>query len=94
MQRSVERRVWQGLAVLSGAAAAMATRRAMTMTWRAVRHEDPPLHPSDRGVQLTDAVTWAIATAVGMAVSRVLAERAAASGWRSVTGAPPPELPA
>ena len=84
--------MWQGVAVLSAAAAAMATRQLMTVTWRAVRHEDPPVHPSTRGVQLSDAVIWATATAVGMAVSRVVAERAAASGWRSVTGSPPPDL--
>ena len=94
MQQSVERRIWQGVAVVSGAAAAMVTRRAMTAAWRGVRHEDPPVHPSTRGVQLSDAVIWATATAVGMAVSRVFAERAAASGWRSVTGSPPPELSA
>lgn len=87
-----ERRAWQVVAMLSGAAAALATRQLMTAAWRATQHEDPPVHPNARDVRLRDALTWAVSAAVGSAVTRVLAERAAASGWESVTGTPPPEL--
>lgn len=92
LDERAERRAWQAVAVVSGAVAALATRRAMTATWRVTRHEEPPVHPTTRGVDFRDAIVWAVAAAVGTAVARVFAERAAASGWRSVTGSPPPDL--
>ena len=88
----LQRRAWQVVALLSGAAAAAVTRQAMTAAWRTTRHEDPPAHPTGHDVGLRDAMTWAVSAAVGTAVVRVLTVRAAASGWEQVTGAPPPDV--
>jgi hypothetical protein len=40
---------------------------------------------------MADALTWAVAIAVGAAVAKVIAERAAAAGWERAPGAPPPD---
>lgn len=87
-----EERTWRAVSLGVGAATAVLVRRVATIGWRAGRHEDPPVHPSTRGVELRDALIWTIALGVGAAVARVLAERAAAAGWESVTGSPPPSL--
>jgi hypothetical protein len=43
-----------------------------------------------RDVCWPDALTWAIAVAVGAAVARVVAQRGAAAAWERATGDPPP----
>ena len=58
---------WQGVAAASGTLAAMAVRRAAVTTWRTTKHEDPPENPVARDVSWPDAVTWAIAVAIGAA---------------------------
>jgi hypothetical protein len=84
-----ERRLWQLVALGAGVAAAALVRGAAVLVWRKGRHEDPPVHPSARGVSLADALLWAVSLAVGAAVSKVFAERAAAE-WQKATGSPPP----
>jgi Protein of unknown function (DUF4235) len=87
-----QRVVWKAVAFVSGLAAAAGVRRAATLVWRTSKHEDPPVHPGSRRVRLRDALTWAVSVAVGAAVARVVAERAAAAAWNAATGEPPPEL--
>ncbi len=84
---------WQGVAALSGTVAAMAVRKVAVTTWRTTKHEDPPENPVSRDVSWPDALTWAIAVAIGAAVARVVAQRGAAAVWERATGEPVP-LPA
>ena len=77
---------WQGVAAASGTLAAMAVRRAAVTTWRTTKHEDPPENPVSRDVSWPDALTWAIAVAIGAAVARVVAQRGAAAAWERATG--------
>ena len=88
----VERRLWELLAFASGAAAAAACRRGMTVLWRVSRHEDPPENPASRGVRWRDALIWSISLGVGAAVSRLVAQRGAAAAWQAATGSQPPGL--
>jgi hypothetical protein len=85
-----KRLAWQGVAAASGTLAAMAVRQAAVTTWRTTKHEDPPENPAARDVSWTDAMTWAIAVAIGAAVARVVAQRGAAAAWERATGDPPP----
>ena len=85
-----KRIAWQGLAAASGMLAAMGVRQAAVRTWRTAKHEDPPENPVARDVSWTDALTWAIAVAIGAAVARVVAQRGAAAAWEKATGDPPP----
>jgi hypothetical protein len=84
---------WQGVAAASGMVAAMAVRRISVTTWRTAKHEDPPENPVARDVSWPDALSWAIAVAIGAAVARVVAQRGAAALWQRATGEPVP-LPA
>jgi len=88
----VQRRLWEGFAFVSGAAAAAACRRAMTSLWRVSRHQDPPENPASRGVGWRDALIWSISLGVGAGVSRLVAARGAAAAWQAATGSRPPGL--
>jgi uncharacterized protein DUF4235 len=88
---AAQRRIWQLAAFAAGTLAAAAVREAAVVSWRAVQHEDPPVHASGRDVRTVDALGWAVSIAIGAAVAKVLAERAAAEGWEKATGAPPPD---
>ena len=77
---------WQGVAATTGALAAIAVRRVAVTTWRTTKHEDPPENPVARDVSWPDALTWAIAVAIGAAVARVVAQRGAAAAWERATG--------
>jgi hypothetical protein len=88
----IERRLWQLAAFAAGTAAAATVRQVAVVSWRAARHEDPPIHPSGRDVRMADALAWAVSIAVGAAVAKVLAERATAAGWEKATGSPPPDV--
>ncbi|NNF27048.1 MAG: DUF4235 domain-containing protein [Gemmatimonadetes bacterium] len=79
--------------VLSGAAAAAAaslTRRTLARGWRARFGQDPPEDPSRADVSWRSALAWAFASAGAVAVSRVLAKRAAAAGCERAWGASQP----
>jgi hypothetical protein len=90
---TAQRLLWKGVAFASGTAAVLGVRRAGAAVWRTSRHEDPPTQPAARNVRWRDALVWATSIAVGAAVARVVAERAAASAWNAATGTTPP-LPA
>jgi Protein of unknown function (DUF4235) len=77
---------------VAGAAAAAASRRAMTALWRVSRHQDPPENPASRGVRWRDALIWSISLGVGAGVSRLVAARGAAAAWQVATGSRPPGL--
>ncbi len=82
--------LWKGIAFASGTAATMAVRQAGAALWRTSRHEDPPKQPAAGDVRWRDALIWATSVAVGAAVARVVAERAAATAWNAATGTAPP----
>jgi hypothetical protein len=86
----MDRRIWQGVAAVTGMVAAAAVRRAAVATWKTTKHEDPPENPAARDVGWRDALTWAAAIGVGAGVARVVAQRGAAAAWERATGDPPP----
>jgi hypothetical protein len=67
-------------------------RRGLRAAWRTSRHEEPPTHPAAHDVRLREAMVWALAVAAGVAIARVVAERAAAGAWKAATGSLPPDL--
>jgi Protein of unknown function (DUF4235) len=68
---------WKGLSVGLGALAGLITQRLLELVWRHLRDASPPV-PANRRSPWPDALGWAVATGVGMAVSRLLAIRTAA----------------
>ena len=81
---------WQIVSYGTGALAALATRRALTAAWQGVRRTPPPDDPANRQIPWPQALTWAIATSVGIGVARLVALRGAAAVWEATAHEPPP----
>ena len=84
--------LWKVVGGLSGVAAGMATRRLLQTGWRRVRGGDPPTNPAAPGTAWSEALAWAAASGVAMAVTRLVAQRGAAGAWKATTGRYPEAL--
>ena len=84
--------VWKATALAAGAAAGAVTRRALRAAWRGVNGDDPPTNPAARRTSWPEALTWAMASGVSLAVTRLVAQRGAAAAWKAKTGSNPPGL--
>lgn len=62
---------------LAAVAAGFATRKVLTFAWKRVIGREPPAHPEDPDVALTEAVGWSAVMGVAMATARMLATRTA-----------------
>jgi hypothetical protein len=82
---------WKAIAVGTGAVAGLATQRAIELVWTAVRGSRPPKVAADRNSPWAEAVSWAVATGIGVGVARLLAVRTAAVIWEAAAHTPPPE---
>ncbi len=84
--------VWKAMGVGSGLAAARVSTKVLDVAWAKTRGGEPPRNPAAPGTTWGEALAWAVASGVTVAVARLLATRAAASAWRGVTGSLPPGL--
>ena len=76
-----DRKVDLGTKVVSAAAAmaaAFVVRKVLTFAWTKATGKEPPTHPEDPQVALTEALTWSVLTGVSIGAARLLATRAAA----------------
>jgi hypothetical protein len=76
-----DNRVDIGSRVIGGLAAMIAAfvvRKAITAVWTKTTGKEPPANPEDPQVALSEALGWAVVTAVGAESARLLATRAAA----------------
>jgi len=74
-----EKRVDIGTRVVGGLAAmgvAFVMRKVITAVWTKATGKEPPAHPEDPQVALSEALGWAVITAVGAETARLLATRA------------------
>ena len=62
---------------VAGGVAGLVTRKAMTTVWKKVTGKEPPSHPEDPEVGLTEAIGWAVVMGVAMSIARLLATRLA-----------------
>ena len=77
---------WKAVALGAGAASAFVTRRLLQVGWRATKGGDPPSNPAAKSTTWPDAVGWAVASGVALAVTRLVAQRGAAAAWKKKTG--------
>lgn len=84
--------LWKVVGALSGAMAGMLTRTLLKAGWRKVKGTNPPTNPASPATTWSEAITWAAASGVAMAVMRLVAQRGAAAAWRKKTGAYPRSL--
>ncbi len=89
---AVEKVLWKVVGVTSGLVAAKVGRSALDKTWAKTKGGEPPRNPASRDTTWTEAVQWAIASGVAVAVARLIATRGAASAWQKTTGHLPPGL--
>lgn len=76
----------------SGAAGALATvlaAKAVNAVWELTTGNEPP-QPNDPDVPLRRAITWAIASGLGIGLSQLLVNRFAANQWTKIMGTPAP----
>jgi len=84
--------LWKLVGTLSGMAAGTATRSLLRAGWRKTRGGDPPTNPAAPGTAWSEAIAWAAASGVALAVTRLVAQRGAAEAWKARTGGYPPGL--
>jgi len=83
---------WTVMRGLCTFAAVAVTKKAVDTGWRWVTGSEPPTDPEDPDLTWQEAVTWALASGVGIAVARLFATRQAAQMWRKWTGELPPGM--
>jgi len=81
---------WKAVSVAAGTLAALTTRRTIAMLWNQLADTPAPEHPADRRVAWVPALSWAIATGVGVGVMNLIAQRSAATVWEAATHERPP----
>ncbi len=59
-------------------AAAFVARKVIAFVWTKAIGKEPPTHPEDPGVALTEALGWSVLTGITVEAARLLATRAAA----------------
>jgi len=67
--------------VISGLAAMIAAflaRKVVTFAWTKATGKEPPTHPEDPQVALSEALSWSVLTGVTVGAAKLLATRAAA----------------
>jgi len=85
-------RIWTIFSLVSALAAAAAARKGLNTSWKAATGKNPPENPADPDVDLREAIAWAVVSGVAIGVSRMLAQRKAASYYARSTGHLPPGL--
>ena len=83
---------WKAVALGAGAASAFVTRKVIRTTWKGVKGSEPPSNPAARSTTWRDAIVWAVASGVALAVTRLIAQRGAAAAWKAKTGSYPRAL--
>lgn len=76
-----DRKVDLGTKVVSAVAAmaaAFVARKVITFAWTKALGKEPPTHPEDPQVALTEALGWSVLTGITVEAARLLATRAAA----------------
>jgi len=66
----------KAISALAGAAAAFVARKLLVIVWKRATGKEPPEHPEDPQVALTEALIWGVVLGAGMSVARMLATRA------------------
>lgn len=80
---------WKLTALAFAVPMGFAARKAVATGWKLVRGEEPR-EPGEQGTGWGEALAWAAISGVAIAAAELLAARAAATAWRSITGTEPP----
>lgn len=89
--KTSQKLLWNLYAGAIGAATTVLAAKAVNAVWELATGDTPP-EPNDPDVPLRQAVTWAIASGVGIGLSQLLVNRFAANQWTRVMGTPAPRI--
>lgn len=91
MVNTSQRLLWNLYAGAVGALTTVLAAKAVNSLWELTTGEEPP-EPNDPNVPLRRALTWAIASGIGIGLSQLLVNRFAANQWTKVMGTPAPSF--
>jgi hypothetical protein len=81
--------IWKLYAGVLGAVTSLAALKLVTLGWKTVTGSEPP-SPTDPRTPLREALTWALASAIGVRVTQILTQRFAARRWSDEMGTEAP----
>lgn len=87
-----EKLVWKIYMGVIGAVTTIAAQKLVTFTWKKITGEDPPA-ATDPDTPVGQAVTWALASGIGVGVTQLLTTRMAARRWSNQMGHTAPGIP-
>lgn len=73
-----------------GAVTTIVAQRLVTFAWKTVTGQEPP-SPTNPNTSASAAVSWVVASAIGVGVAQLFAQRFAARHWSLETGEDAPE---
>ena len=91
VDESKKQLAWKAISAGTAAVSVLVTRRVLTAVWQRFGATPPSDGTADRKVTWRAALTWAVATGVGIAVARVVAVRLSARAWEAALHEAPPE---
>lgn len=86
-------RMWKLVSTITGMLGGLLARKLIRATYQAIRKDTAPVtpfDPTDPRFSWPDALLWAAAAGIGLAIAKMMSARLTAVGWKAVTGAPPP----
>lgn len=83
--------VWNLYAGVVGAVTTMVAVKAVNSLWELATGDTPP-EPNDPQVPLRQALTWALASGVGIGLSQLMVNRFTAGQWAKVMGTAAPTI--
>ena len=86
-------RMWKLVSTITGMLGGLLARKFIRATYQAIRKDTAPVTPFDPtnpGFSWPDALLWAAAAGIGLAIAKMMSARLTAIGWKAVTGTLPP----
>ena len=82
--------LWRIYAGTLGVATTFAAQKLVALGWRTITGKEPPT-PTDPDTPMVEAVSWVVASAVGVGVAELMTQRLAARHWSNEMGTNAPE---
>jgi hypothetical protein len=81
--------IWKLYAGVLGAVTSLVALKLVTLLWKTVTGNEPP-SPTDPRTPLSQALSWALASAIGVRVTQIVTQRFAARRWSDEMGTEAP----
>ena len=75
--------------IATGIVVRKASEKGLDAVWRKTKHTSPPADPAAPGTPWSEALSWAVASGIAVAVARLVATRGMASAKVKLTGKAP-----